>query len=166
MGIWRTLGAGGVKQRKIKISENLSPSNLINNGHVNDQLREELILYKLNTRLTLTEKLFYYYEILVKIGYFYYWLLSSLVSIAIYIILKFFMIGSICNMLGFSHLAQNMVSAVALFLFVFILSITLCIDHIYDIYISPLVSTIKPIKRTFDEVKVRIIHLSTFGISS
>jgi hypothetical protein len=40
VGIWRTLGAGGVKQKEIKMNENLSPSNLINAGNINDQLRE------------------------------------------------------------------------------------------------------------------------------
>jgi hypothetical protein len=41
----------------------------------------------------------------------------------------------------------------------------LSISHIRDIYINPLVSTIKPIKRTFDIVKIRIIKIATFGIT-
>lgn len=42
----------------------------------------------------------------------------------------------------------------------------LALNHIRKIYTAPLSLTIKPLKRTFDEVKIRIIHLSTFGISS
>jgi len=37
--------------------------------------------------------------------------------------------------------------------------------HIREIYINPLVSTIKPVKRTFDLVKVRVIKVATFGIT-
>lgn len=39
------------------------------------------------------------------------------------------------------------------------------VNHIFNIYTAPLSLTIKPIKRTFDEVKIRIIHLATFGVS-
>lgn len=46
------------------------------------------------------------------------------------------------------------------------LSVTLAMNHIQKIYTAPLSLTIKPLKRTFDEVKIRIIHLSTFGLSS
>lgn len=66
----------------------------------------------------------------------------------------------------FNHLNQNFSSAFWLFIGVFGLSQFLVINHIRNIYIAPLSLTIKPLKRTFDEVKIRIIHLSTFGVSS
>lgn len=51
------------------------------------------------------------------------------------------------------------------FLFIFIFTIGLAIMHIRSIYVNPLVSTIKPVKRTFDVVKVRVIKMATFGIT-
>ena len=39
------------------------------------------------------------------------------------------------------------------------------IGHIRNIMNNPLSETIKPVKRTFDVVKVRVIHIATFGIS-
>lgn len=52
-----------------------------------------------------------------------------------------------------------------IFLLVFAFTIGLAILHIREIYINPLVSTIKPVKRTFDIVKVRVIKIATFGIT-
>jgi len=60
---------------------------------------------------------------------------------------------------------QNIASAVILFLVVFSFTIVLIVMHIREIYINPLVSTIKPVKRTFDLVKVRVIKIATFGIT-
>lgn len=121
----------------------------------------------LNQSLTLKEKLFYNYKIIVKIGFFYYWLFSSLVSILLYMLIKYFFIKYVCNILHYdSILQQNYHSALYLFIFVLALSMGLAYSHINNIYTSPLSLTIKPLKRTFDEVKIRIIHLSTFGISS
>jgi hypothetical protein len=51
------------------------------------------------------------------------------------------------------------------FLLIFAFTIGLAIMHIRSIYINPLVSTIKPVKRTFDVVKVRVIKMATFGIT-
>lgn len=38
-------------------------------------------------------------------------------------------------------------------------------SHIKTIYTNPLSETIKPVKRTFDVVKVRVIHIATFGVT-
>jgi hypothetical protein len=41
----------------------------------------------------------------------------------------------------------------------------LVFTHIQTIYSNPLSETIKPVKRTFDVVKVRVIHVATFGVT-
>ena len=82
-------------------------------------------------------------------------------------LLKYVLIKFICDLLHFdSILHQNYYSAFWLFIFVLGLSMGLALNHINKIYTAPLSLTIKPLKRTFDEVKIRIIHLATFGISS
>lgn len=105
-------------------------------------------------------------KILIKIGFMYYWLASSLLSILLYMVIKYFMIDVICNLLYFSPVQQNFTSAFWLFIAVFGLSQFFVLTHIRNIYVAPLSLTIKPLKRTFDEVKIKIIHLSTFGVSS
>lgn len=63
VGIWRTLGAGGVKPK--------------NEGGE----KEKIVGFKdLKETLTLKEKINYGYKMLVKVGFLYYWLISALVS--------------------------------------------------------------------------------------
>jgi hypothetical protein len=81
-------------------------------------------------------------------------------------LIKYFMINTICQLLYFAPIEQNYSSAFWLFVTVFGLSQFFVLTHLRNIYIAPLSLTIKPLKRTFDEVKIRIIHLSTFGVSS
>lgn len=52
------------------------------------------------------------------------------------------------------------------FISIFGFIMTLVILHISKIYMNPLATTIKPLKRTFDLVKVRVIKIATFGITS
>ena len=60
---------------------------------------------------------------------------------------------------------QYIKSPFILFFVVFGFIMALVILHIREIYINPLVSTIKPVKRTFDLVKIRLIKIATFGIT-
>jgi hypothetical protein len=68
-------------------------------------------------------------------------------------------------MLNYETVPQDYLEAVIIFISVFTFSIGLSIHHIRNIYINPLVSTIKPVKRTFDVVKIRVIKIATFGIT-
>lgn len=52
-----------------------------------------------------------------------------------------------------------------MFVALFIFTQVLIYSHIQRILTNPLSETIKPVKRTFDVVKVRVIHVATFGIS-
>lgn len=52
-----------------------------------------------------------------------------------------------------------------LFLIIFFFLQFVIYVHIQRIYTNPLSETIKPVKRTFDVVKVRVIHVATFGVS-
>jgi hypothetical protein len=102
---------------------------------------------------------------LVKVGFFYYWLISSFVSASLFHLTKYAIYCQISSVLSFGVPDLKSNSTIILFLAVFILVMWLVISHIRSIYTNPLVSTIKPVKRTFDLVKVRIIKLATFGIS-
>lgn len=74
----------------------------------------------LNKSLNFQEKAFYIYKILVKIGFVYYWLLTTLASIFFYCLLKFWLIGYVCNLLDFYPVQQNYLSALIIFLGTFL----------------------------------------------
>ena len=94
--------------------------------------------------------MFYYHQILVKIGFVNYWLASSVISILIYMLLKYMLIGLICDRLTFSHIPQSTPTTLSLFLFVFLVCTLTSTSYIHQIYTSPLALIIKPLKRTFD----------------
>lgn len=68
--------------------------------------------------------------------------------------------------MDYNVISQSYVLPVVLFVLVLGFTLGLSIGHIQKIYMMPLVETIKPIKRTFDLVKIRVIRMATFGISA
>ena len=103
---------------------------------------------------------------LVKVGFLYYWLISCLVSVVIYQVFKVFLYSFISDLFRSQNVPpQYWRSPFILFFLLVGFTLALVILHIREIYVNPLVSTIKPVKRTFDLVKVRVIKIATFGIS-
>jgi hypothetical protein len=107
----------------------------------------------------------FYGELLVKVGYIYYWLATTAASIALYFLLKLVFYYAICTRLGFGTISQPYSNLPIIFSLIMLFILTLLYEHIFRIYTNPLSETIKPVKRTFDVVKVRIIHVATFGLS-
>jgi len=121
---------------------------------------------RLKTSLGFRERLNYIYKMLIKVGFFYYWLASCLVSVILYQILKIIVYKAVSDLFKLQQPPpQYIMSPIVLFLVILGFIMTLVGLHIRDIYINPLVSTIKPLKRTFDVVKIRIIKIATFGIT-
>lgn len=103
---------------------------------------------------------------LIKVGFFYYWLVSVLLSIAMYQILKVLIYKTVSDLFKLQHAPpQYLLSPLLLFFLILAFIMVLVSLHIRDIYVNPLVSTIKPLKRTFDVVKIRVIKIATFGIT-
>ena len=103
---------------------------------------------------------------LVKVGFLYYWLISCLISVVIYQVFKVFLYSFISDLFRSQNVPpQYWRSPFILFFLLVGFTLALVILHIREIYVNPLVSTIKPVKRTFDLVKVRVIKIATFGIS-
>ncbi len=103
---------------------------------------------------------------LVKVGFLYYWLFSCIASVILYQLVKIVLYSTIADIFKTeAPPPQYLASPAIWFLLIFGFVITLVILHIREIYINPLVSTIKPVKRTFDLVKVRVIKIATFGIT-
>jgi hypothetical protein len=127
---------------------------------------EGTLVNRLKTSLGLIEKLNYLYKMLIKVGFFYYWLASVVVSIGMYQILKVFIYSTVAELFKLQCAPpQYMVSPILLFFLILAFIMVLVSLHIRDIYVNPLVSTIKPLKRTFDVVKIRVIKIATFGIT-
>ena len=76
VGIWRTLGAGGVRAK----------------SGGNGDLKETL---------TLKEKVSYAYTMLVKVGFLYYWLASAIVSTFLYWLMKEILYQSVSSVLDY-----------------------------------------------------------------
>jgi hypothetical protein len=77
------------------------------------------------------ERLSYGYEMLVKVGFFYYWLGSCLISVVLYQLIKAILYWLISDLfMSQSIPPQNLVSALVLFLLVFSFTIALIIMHI------------------------------------
>ena len=103
---------------------------------------------------------------LVKVGFLYYWLASCFISALLYQILKFIFYSLITDVFKSQHVPPQYISKPFVLFFVLLaFTLSLVILHIRQIYVNPLVSTIKPVKRTFDLVKVRVIKIATFGIT-
>lgn len=115
VGIWRTLGAGGVKQKEIKHSD------------------EQVTLAKsqLKQKLTLTEQISYGYKMLVKVGFLYYWLFSCFSSACLYQIFKWILYNTVAAIFKSQATPPlNAWSPVILFLTIFGFTMTLIILHI------------------------------------
>ncbi len=124
VGIWRTLGAGGVKEDR------------------SEQASKDLPFRKSNLRekLSLGEKISYGYRMLVKVGFLYYWLFSCLGSAVLYQILKWVLYNSISAL--FKSQApppQYIQSPFIVFFVIFGFTMALIVLHIREIYVSPLV---------------------------
>jgi hypothetical protein len=103
---------------------------------------------------------------LVKVGFLYYWLGSCLLSVLLYQLFKVLLYELIADLFrAQAPPPQYLLAPFALFLLIFAFVLTLVILHIREIYVNPLVTTIKPVKRTFDVVKVRVVKIATFGIT-
>lgn len=82
VGIWRTLGAGGVR--------------------VKEEGKREYGAFKdLKERLTMREKVSYAYKMLVKVGFLYYWLSSAAISAFLYWLMKLTIYELIVSILNF-----------------------------------------------------------------
>lgn len=82
VGIWRTLGAGGVRVKE---------EGKKGYGAFSD----------LKERLTLREKVNYAYKMLVKVGFLYYWLASAAISAFLYWLMKLSIYELIVSILNF-----------------------------------------------------------------
>lgn len=103
---------------------------------------------------------------LVKVGFLYYWLISCLISVALYQLLKLLIYKAVSDLFKLQQPPpQYTANPILLFLLTLGFIMLLVCLHLRDIYINPLVTTIKPLKRTFDEVKIRVIKIATFGIT-
>lgn len=107
----------------------------------------------------------FYSKLLVKVGYFNYWIITTVVSVFLYFLLKLIFYYAICTKLGFGTIAQPFQNLFIISFLVLTFVLTLVYHHIKRIYTNPLSETIKPVKRTFDVVKIRVIHVATFGVS-
>lgn len=105
-------------------------------------------------------------KLMVKVGYLYYWIATTLGSVLLYMLLKVGIYGAICSKLGFGTIRQPFINLVVLALAILSFILVLVWTHLHRIYADPLSETIKPVKRTFDVVKVRVIHIATFGVST
>jgi hypothetical protein len=101
---------------------------------------------------------------LKNVGHFYYWLFVSFCSTLIFILLKHVLIHVICSQLHYEPISQNIGFAIFLFFCVLAFSQATCIMHMIRIYANSIVESMKPFKRTFDVVKIRIIKMATFGL--
>jgi hypothetical protein len=70
----------------------------------------------------------------------------------------------ISTSLHYQPINQNIGEAVMLFVCVLLFSQLTCVSHILKIYGNNIVESMKPFKRTFDIVKIRVIKMATFGI--
>ena len=121
---------------------------------------------RLKSSLGVREKVNYLYKMLVKVGFFYYWLVSCLISATLYQLLKQVIYKTVSELFRLQQPPpQYLLNPIILFLSLLTFIMVLVGLHIRDIYINPLVSTIKPLKRTFDVVKIRVIKIATFGIT-
>jgi hypothetical protein len=107
VGIWRTLGAGGVRAKS--------------GGKNFGDLKETL---------TLKEKVSYAYKMLVKVGFLYYWLASAIVSTFLYWLTKEILYQSISSVLDYSSPPQVMLYPFLVFTLIFGFTISLAIMHI------------------------------------
>lgn len=108
----------------------------------------------------------YKWQMLKNVGHFYYWLVVSLCSIFLFIALKYVLIRVICAQLHYEPIAQSLTEPFVLFLSVLLFSQTTCVLHMMRIYANSIVESMKPFKRTFDVVKIRVIKMATFGLES
>lgn len=83
VGIWRTLGAGGVRTKE-------------------EGKKEYSAFSDLRERLTLREKASYAYKMMVKVGFLYYWLVSAAISAFLYWLMKLCIYELIVSILNFS----------------------------------------------------------------
>ena len=103
---------------------------------------------------------------LIKVGFFYYWLVSVALSTALYLLLKILIYNTVANLFKLQQPPPQYVLSPIILFFVLISFIMALVSlHLREIYVNPLVSTIKPLKRTFDVVKIRVIKIATFGIT-
>ena len=155
VGIWRTLGAGGVSQAQQQQQKEDHPQ-----GH------PQQALGSLKLGLSLSERMRFGYKMLVKVGFIYYWLLSCVVSVGLYQGCKWSFYWLMADLFGSKSAPPlPLLPPIVLLLLVFGFTLGLVVVHIREIYVNPLVSTIKPVKRTFDLVKIRVIKIATFGIT-
>ena len=86
-------------------------------------------------------------------------------SVILYAITKITIYDISVKLLNFSMVQQPILQTCLLGIFILLFVAVLCLINIRNIFTNSLSETVKPIKRTFDVVKVKVIHLSTFGIS-
>ena len=107
----------------------------------------------------------FYKTLLVKVGYVKYWVTAVAASVVIYCFIKFVLYVAVTSRLHFNMIPQPVSLPFILFFLVLGFIEWVSIMHIRHILTHPLSETIKPVKRTFDVVKIRVIHIATFGIS-
>lgn len=116
-------------------------------------------------RRSLKEKLYFVFRLANKVGFSKYWVISTSLSVLLYCICKLIFYKVICSKLGFVTISQSIKTPIIIFMAVIFFIAILIYSHIRRIYTNPLNETIKPVKRTFDVVKVRVIHVATFGVT-
>lgn len=115
--------------------------------------------------MSLKERLLFATRLAIKVGFAYYWLATAVASVMLYFLLKLVLYRLICGKLNFATTFQPVSNLFVLLTLVLSFIGILVYQHIKEIYTNPLSETIKPVKRTFDVVKVRVIHIATFGVT-
>lgn len=101
---------------------------------------------------------------LKNVGHLPYWFVVCLVATALFILIKWLLIDFICRQLSYDPISQTRWEPIVLFIFVLLFNQITCLSHIAKIYGNSIVESMKPFKRTFDVVKVRIIKMATLGL--
>lgn len=115
--------------------------------------------------MSFSERAKFIFQLATKVGFAYYWIATTFVSVIIYVLLKLAFYKIACSKLSFNTIPQPVQTPFAIFFLNLSFIMGLVYYHIRSIYANPLSETIKPVKRTFDVVKVRVIHISTFGVT-
>lgn len=99
-----------------------------------------------------------------NVGHFPYWLAVSSASILLFVVLKWLLIGVVAAKLHYEPISQSALEPMVVFAGVLLFSQLTCISHILSIYGNSIVESMKPFKRTFDIVRIRVVRMATFGI--
>jgi|JI6StandDraft_1071083.scaffolds.fasta_scaffold40169_1 hypothetical protein len=101
---------------------------------------------------------------LKNVGHLPYWFAVTSFSILLFVLFKWLLIRIVAQKLHYSPISQDILEPFVVFFGVLLFSQLTCISHILSIYGNSIVESMKPFKRTFDIVRIRVVKMATFGI--